>query len=86
VFRGPKLLKTHCMLMVGATIVERRDITPTDVPIRAPVLIKLLLLHLPLLVEPTLFLLLPSRIMLVVESTMLLWEGIGICRSAGGHC
>jgi hypothetical protein len=30
VFRGPKLPKTHCKLIVGATTVDRRDITPTD--------------------------------------------------------
>jgi hypothetical protein len=72
VFRGPKLPKTRCKLIVGATTMETRDITPNDAPIRAPVPIRLLLLHLPPLVEPTLFLLLPSRTMLMGESTMLL--------------
>jgi hypothetical protein len=74
VLRGPQLPKTHCKLIVGATTVERRDSMPTDAPICAPALIRLLLLHLPLLVEPTLFLLLPSKTMLVVESTMLMWR------------
>jgi hypothetical protein len=72
--RGPKLPKTHWKLIVGATTVETRDIMPTDVPIRAHVPIRLLLLHLPPLVEPTLFLLLPSRTMLVGESTKSLWR------------
>jgi hypothetical protein len=72
VFRGSKLSKTRCKLIVGATTMERRDIIPTDVPICALVLIRLLLLHLPLPVEPTLFLLLPSRTMLMGESTMLM--------------
>jgi hypothetical protein len=67
VFRGPKLPKTRYKLIVGATTVERRDITPTDAPIHAPVLIILLLVHLPPLVEPTLFLLLRSRTILVEE-------------------
>jgi hypothetical protein len=67
VFRRPKLPKTRYKLIVGATTVERRDITPTDAPIHAPVLIILLLLHLPPLVEPTLFLLLRSRTILVEE-------------------
>jgi hypothetical protein len=35
VFRGPKLPKTHSKLIVGATIVVKRDIMPTDAPIRA---------------------------------------------------
>jgi hypothetical protein len=74
VFRGHKLSKTHYKLIVGATTMERRDIMPIDAPIRTPMLIRLLLLLLPLPVEPTLFLLLPSRIMLMGESTMLLWR------------
>jgi hypothetical protein len=74
VFIGPKLPKTRYKLIVGATTVERRDIIPTDAPIRALVLIRLLLLHLPLPVEPTLFLLLPNKTMLMEESTMLLWR------------
>jgi hypothetical protein len=64
--------KARYKLIIGATTVERRDITSTDAPIRAPMLIRLLLLHLPPLVEPTLFLYLPSRTMLVGDSTMLL--------------
>jgi hypothetical protein len=74
VFGGPKLHKTRCKLIIGATTVEKRDIMPTDAPIHALVLIKLLLLHRLLLVEPTRFLLLPSRTMLMGESTMLLWR------------
>jgi hypothetical protein len=68
------LPKTRYKLIIGATTVERRDIIPTDAPIRALVLIRLLLLHLPLPVEPTLFLLLPNKTMLMEESTMLLWR------------
>jgi hypothetical protein len=33
VFRGPKLPKTQNKLIVGATTVVKRDITPTDAPI-----------------------------------------------------
>jgi hypothetical protein len=62
-FRGAKLPKTRYKLIVGATTVERRDITPTDATIYVPVPIRLLLLHLPQLVEPTLLLLLPSKTM-----------------------
>jgi hypothetical protein len=46
------------MLIVGATIMVKGDITPTDAPIHALVLISPLQLHLPLPVQPTLFLLL----------------------------
>jgi hypothetical protein len=74
VFIGPKLPKTRYKLIVGATTVEKRGIMPTDAPIRAPVPIRLPLLHLHLLVEPTLFLLLPNRTMLMGESTILLWR------------
>jgi hypothetical protein len=74
VFRGPKLPKTYCKLIVGATTMERRDLTPVDAPIRAPVLLRRLLLHLPQPVEPTQFLLLLSKTMLMGESTMLLWK------------
>jgi hypothetical protein len=73
-FRGAKLPKTHYKLIVGAITMERRDITPTDAQIDAPVPIKLLLLHLPPLVEPTPFLLLPSKTMLMGESTILSWR------------
>jgi hypothetical protein len=74
VFRGPKLPKTHRMRIVGATIVVKRDITPTDAPIHAPMLISPLQLYLPLPVEPTLFLLLPSRTMPIGESIMWPWK------------
>jgi hypothetical protein len=74
VFRGSKMPKTCCKLIVGATTVVKRDITPTNAPIQALVLISPLHLHLPLPVESTLFLLLPSRTMLMGESTMLPWE------------
>jgi hypothetical protein len=72
VFRGPKLPKIYCKLIIDATTVERRDIMPADAPICAPMLIRLLLLHLTLPMEPTLFLLLPSKTILMGESTMLL--------------
>jgi hypothetical protein len=74
VFRGHKLPKTHSKLIVGATTVVKRDITPTDAPIHALVLINPLQLHLSLPVEPTLFLLLPSKTMPVGESTMWSWK------------
>jgi hypothetical protein len=74
VFRGHKLPKTHSKLIVGATTVVKRDITPTDAPIHALVLINPLQLHLSLPVEPTLFLLLPSKTMPVGESTMWPWK------------
>jgi hypothetical protein len=35
VFIRPKLPKTHSKLIIGATTVERMDITPTDTPIHA---------------------------------------------------
>jgi hypothetical protein len=35
VFGGPKLPKTHSKLIVGATTMVKRDITPTDAPIHA---------------------------------------------------
>jgi hypothetical protein len=73
-FRGPKLPKTCCKLIVGASTVVKRDIIPTDAPIRALVLINPLQLHLPLPVEPIRFQLPPSRTMLVGESTMLMWR------------
>jgi hypothetical protein len=52
----------------------RRVISLTDAPIRTPVLIRPLLVHLALPMEPILFLLLPSRTMFVGRSTMLLWK------------
>jgi hypothetical protein len=58
----------------SAMPVERKVILPIDAPICAHVLISLLQLHLSQLVEPTLFLLLLGRTMLVGESTMLLWK------------
>jgi hypothetical protein len=42
VFRGPKLPKTRNKLIIGATTVVKRDITPTDAPIRMLVPISLL--------------------------------------------
>jgi hypothetical protein len=73
-FRGPKLLKTQCRLNKSAMLVERKVILPFDAPIYAHALISLLQLHLPLLVDPTLFLLLLGKTMLMGESTMLLWR------------
>jgi hypothetical protein len=67
VFKGSKLPKTCSKLIIGATTVVKRDITPTDAPIHALMLIRLLQLHLSLPVEPTLFLLLPSKTMPVGE-------------------
>jgi hypothetical protein len=32
VFRGPKLPKTHSKLIIGATTMVKRDITPTNAP------------------------------------------------------
>jgi hypothetical protein len=74
VFIGPKLPKTHSNLIVGATNMVKRDITPTDAPIRELMLISPLQLHLSLPVEPTLFLLLPSRTMPMGESIMWPWK------------
>jgi hypothetical protein len=73
-YKGPRLSKAHYKQIEGATTVETRDIMPTIAPIRVPMPIRLLLLHLPPLVEPTLFQLLPRRTMLMKESTMLLWN------------
>jgi hypothetical protein len=73
-FRGPKLPKTYHPLIEGASIVEKMDIMPTDALIRALALISQLHLHLPLPMEPTLFLLPPSKSMPEGESTMLLWR------------
>jgi hypothetical protein len=61
-------------MIVGATNVVKRNITPTNAPIRALVLISPLQLHLPLPVEPTLFLLLPSRTTPMGESIMWSWK------------
>jgi hypothetical protein len=69
-FRGPRLLKTYVQLIGCAMPMVRRVILPISAPIRALALLNSL--HLP--VEPTLFLLLPSRTMHVGESTMLLWR------------
>jgi hypothetical protein len=73
-FKGPKLPKTCRKLNIGASIVVKRDIMPTDAPIHALVLTIPLQLHLPLPMEPILFRLLPSRIILMGGSTMLLWR------------
>jgi hypothetical protein len=35
VFRGPKLPKTRNKLIIGATTVVKRDVTPADAPIHA---------------------------------------------------
>jgi hypothetical protein len=74
VFREPKLPTTRNKLTVGAIAVVNRDITPIDALICALVSISLLLLHLPLPVESTLFLLLASRTTPVGESIMWLWK------------
>jgi hypothetical protein len=71
-FRGPKLLKTHRRLIASAMLVEKEVTMQTNALIHALTLFRQLHLHLPLLVEPTLFLLLPSRTMPEGESTMLL--------------
>jgi hypothetical protein len=73
-FRGLKLLKTQWRLNRSAMLVKRKVILPIDAPIRAHARISLLPLHLPLPVEPTLFLLLLGKTMHVGESTMLLWR------------
>jgi hypothetical protein len=70
--RGPKLLRICCRLNGGALLVERRVILPTDAPTHAHTPIHQLQLHLPLLMEPTLFLLLLSKTMFVGRSTELL--------------
>jgi hypothetical protein len=62
--------------------VERKDIVPADAPIHRLFQIRLLQLHLPLPMEPTLFLLLLSRTMLVRESTMF---GIWCWATSMGH-
>jgi hypothetical protein len=50
-FKGPKLPKTYCKLVLGASTVGKMDIIPTNAPTRAVVLISPLHLHLPLPVE-----------------------------------
>jgi hypothetical protein len=55
-------------------LVERRVILPIDTQIRARAIISLLQLHMPQPMEPTQFLLLLGRTMLVGESTMLPWR------------
>jgi hypothetical protein len=72
VFNGSKLLRTCCRLNIVVLLVGRRVISLTDAPIRTLVLIRLLQLHLPLPMEPTLFLLLPSRTMFMGGSIVLL--------------
>jgi hypothetical protein len=73
-FKGPKLPKTCYKLIVDAITVVKRDIKPTDAPIHALMLISPLQLHMTLPVEPTLFLLLPSRTTPVEESIMWSWK------------
>jgi hypothetical protein len=60
------------MLKGDVSLVERNVILLIDAPTHTLVLISPLQLHLPLLVEPALFLLLSRRTMLKGESTMLL--------------
>jgi hypothetical protein len=74
--REPKLLRTCCGLNEGVLLVESRIISLTNAPTHAHVSTRLLQLHLhlPLPVEPTLFLLWPCRSTLVEESTMLPWK------------
>jgi hypothetical protein len=72
-FRELKLLWTQCSLDESAMLVARRVILPTNAPTYA-LIPRQLHLHLHLPVEPTLFLLLPSRTMHVGESTILLWR------------
>jgi hypothetical protein len=55
-------------------LLGREATLPTNAPIYVPTLLRQLCLPLHLPVEPTLFLLLPSRIMLMGGSTMLLWR------------
>jgi hypothetical protein len=73
-FRGPKLLKTHCRLNRSAMLVERKIILLTDILIHARTLISHMHRHLPLLMEPTPYMLLPGRTMPEGESTMLPWR------------
>jgi hypothetical protein len=72
VFLGPMLLQTCCRMNGDALPVERRVISLTDAPTHPHAPTYQLLLHLPLPVEPTMFLLLPSRTMFMGRSTMLL--------------
>jgi hypothetical protein len=72
--REPKLLQTCCRLNGGVLLVERRVISLTDAATHTHTSTRQLHLHLHLPVEPTLFLLLPSRTTLVGESTMLPWK------------
>jgi hypothetical protein len=67
-FRGPELLKTYLQLIGTAMHVVRRVILPISAPIHTLALLNSLHLHLPM--EPTLFLLLVSRTMLMRESTI----------------
>jgi hypothetical protein len=73
-FRGHKLPRTHCRLVGGVLFVERKVILLTDAPTHVLALISQLQLHPPLPMEPTPFLLLPSRTTLEEESTMSLWR------------
>jgi hypothetical protein len=73
-FRGPKLLKTHCRLNGSAMYVERKAILLTGALIHYRTLISQLHLHMSLPVELTLYQLLPGKTTLEEESTMLLWR------------
>jgi hypothetical protein len=70
----PSYPRTHSKLIVGATTVVKRDIMPINALIRTLVLISPLQVHLPIPMEPTLFLLLPSRTTLMGESIMWPWK------------
>jgi hypothetical protein len=61
-----------CMINGDVLLMGRRVISLTDAPSHAPMLIRLLQLHLPLPMEPILFLLLLSRTMFMGRPTMLL--------------
>jgi hypothetical protein len=73
-FKGPMLLRTQCRLNGSVMLVEKEVTMPTSAPIRVHALLRQLCLHLPRLMEPTLFLLLLTRTMLMGESTTLSWR------------
>jgi hypothetical protein len=85
-FRGLKLLRTHYTVNGSAMLVGKEVTLPTNAPIRAPAFLKQLYLPLHLPMEPTLFLLLLSRTMLVGESTMLLWRKLRKLRMLSSVC
>jgi hypothetical protein len=73
-FRGPKLLRTHRRLNGSAMLMEKEVTMPINAPILVLVVFRQLHLQLPPSVELFLFLLLPSKTMLVGESTKLPWR------------